>query len=334
MELENRQAGPDKHQYSHNNTLLVYLENSIMMPEKASEEAKRAEIESESFGLRRKFLELAKAYCEELEIEPETRSAIEAFDEANNTANSIVYSYIGLPFSDDARMKLSPERVRDKLALRVPHHVLHLTDYIKSNGKLGVPQDWLSNAAGEYVNNRFKSAEIDRVLLQALTQVEISAYIDEMMSKDVLTGKSVLDSFAPPSISKAILNTSQRISLALLIGAILIIAPLFIQNSPADEMLLIGIGAAGLGTIFALGSGIVSVTTAIRERPARKKAQMSILDTIDKMNAFYLEFKGQGPFSLARFKNRANDLANEGVVWPSGLFVLIEDMEERNIRMF
>ena len=55
---------------------------------------------------------------------------------------------------------------------------------------------------------------------------------------------------------------------------------------------------------------------------------------IDQMNGFYLEFRGGGPFSLSHFKKRVYELVEKGVVWPSGLFVLIDDMVERGVRTF
>jgi hypothetical protein len=55
---------------------------------------------------------------------------------------------------------------------------------------------------------------------------------------------------------------------------------------------------------------------------------------INQMNGFFLELKSAGPFSTAHFRKRANDLAELGVVWPSGLFVLLDDMEVRGVRTF
>jgi hypothetical protein len=55
---------------------------------------------------------------------------------------------------------------------------------------------------------------------------------------------------------------------------------------------------------------------------------------INQMNGFFLELKSAGPFFTAHFKKRVNDLVEVGVVWPSGLFVLLDDMEMRGVRTF
>jgi hypothetical protein len=74
----------------------------------------------------------------------------------------------------------------------MPSQVTNLAAHVKDKGKLGVPQDWLSGAAGDYVVGRFKSPTIDRVLALALTQVEIVDYIHGMLLKCPVTGTSKL----------------------------------------------------------------------------------------------------------------------------------------------
>jgi hypothetical protein len=43
---------------------------------------------------------------------------------------------------------------------------------------------------------------------------------------------------------------------------------------------------------------------------------------------------GQATFSTTHFKKRVDDLAEAGVVWPSGLYVLLDDMKVRGVRDF
>ena len=103
---------------------------------------------------------------------------------------------------------------------------------------------------------------------------------------------------------------------------------------PINAMLLAGLGLGALGTIALLALLVLGVIGILRERPKKKRLQRSILDIIDQMEGFFLEFNSAGPISTAHFRKRANDLADARVVWPSGLFVLLDDMEARGVRSF
>jgi hypothetical protein len=234
----------------------------------------------------------------------------------------------------DERKALSPDQVTEKLALLVPSHVMNLAAHVKDRGKLGVLQDDLSQAVGEYVKGRFKSSTIDRVLAQALTQVEIVAYMDEMFWKNPLTETSKLEEARPPSVVKAVWNISKLVFVLWLVSLGIAVSPLVFSALPVDAMLFVGLGLGVLGTIVLLALLILGVIVILREKPRKRRLQNSILDMINRMNGFFLEFKSAGPFSTARFRKRVDDLAGAGVVWPSGLFVLLDDMEARGVRTF
>jgi hypothetical protein len=216
----------------------------------------------------------------------------------------------------------------------MPSQVTNLAAHVKDKGKLGVPQDWLSGAVGDYVVGRFKSPTIDRVLAQALTQVEMVAYIDEMLWKSPLTGRSQLEEAQPPSVVVPVWNFSKLVLVLWLVCLGIAASPLVFSAWPVNAMLFTGLGLGALGTIALLVLLVFVVIEILRERPRKKRWQNSIVDMIQQMNQFFLEFKSAGPFSTAHFRKRANDLAELGVVWPSGLFVLLDDMEVRGVRTF
>lgn len=312
----------------------IIIENSVYMPREASPEAQKAELNSDQFRLRRAFLLLASDHCKENGLAPGSREAFDIFEEANDRARDFNYAFLSLPFGTEEMLALTPEQIKTKLALTVPSYVQDLISHVREHRKLGVPQDWLSAGVGRYVKGRFKSPVIDRVLLQALAQAEIVAYVDEMMWKNILTGTSKLQDAAPPSVLMAVWNVSKLIFLVWVISVLVAALPLLIPALSQDLMLLIGLSVAGLGTLALLFLGVLGVIGVMKEKPRKRELQQSILDMIDRMNGFYLDFRGSGPFSLSHFKKRVNELADTGVVWPSGLFVLIEDMEERGVRSF
>lgn len=329
------EQGPMARSHStHSNSVEVFLENSKMMPSDATEEAQKAELQSDSYRLIERFLELARQYCEDEGLEPGSDEALAVFEEAHTTATSIVYTYEGLPFSMDERKALSPDQVTEKLALRVPSHVKNLATYAQKHGKLGAPQEWLSQAVAGYVSGRFKSPQVDHVLAKALTQVEMVAYMDEMLWKNPLTGTSKLEDARPSSVVRALWNVSKLVIVIWIVSTGIAALPWVVPALPVNVMLSIGLGIGALGTIAALGLLVLGVIAIVQEKPNKRREQNSILAMINHMNGFFIEFNSAGPFSTARFRERVEELANVGVVWPSGLFVLLDDMEERGVRTF
>jgi hypothetical protein len=319
---------------SHSRSVEIYLKNSIMVPADAPDEAQKAERRSDIYLLRAALLRLAERYCCERALPPGSKEALAAFDEANRVADAIADACFGLPYSTKERAQLSPEQVERKPALRVPPRVQHLVRHVKKHGKLDALQENLSAAVGDYAKSYLKSEEVDRILLQALTHVEIVAFIDDMIWKNELTGTSKLEDAAPPSVLRALWSVSKLVFWVWLISAGIVASPLVIPALPFNGMLLAGAGLAVVGTLILVFLGALGVAVVVKEKPRKRKHHQSILDMIDRMNGFYLEFRGSGPFSLSHFKKRVNELADTGVIWPSGLFVLIEDMEARGIRAF
>ena len=329
-----RQARKAQAHKTYENTIDIFIRNSIQLPHEASHEAQQAELNSEQFKLRRAFLRLAREHCEENRLEPGTNAALEIFMEADNCASDIIYAYEGLSFQNKKMVALTPEQVKAKLALTVPSYVSDIIYHVREHGKLGVLQADLSAGIVPYVEGRFKSPDIDRILLQALTQVEIVAFIDEMISKNILTGTNKLEDAAPPSMLNMIWNILQMMLLVWLLSVVIVASPIAITALPQDLMLIIGSAVAGLGTIALMVLGVFGISHIIRTRPHKQKVYSSILDIIDRMDRFYKEFRGSGPFALSHFKKKVDELADTGVIWPSGLYVLIEDMEIRGVRSF
>lgn len=319
---------------TYQDTIDIFLENSAHMPQGASPEALKAELHSDQFRLRRAFLLLASNHCREHGLAPGSNEASEIFAEADDRARDIILAYVSLPFRTEEMLALTPQEIKERLALTVPPYVDNLVPHVQKHRKLGALPEDLSFGVGGYVTGRLKSPEIDRLLLQALTQVEIVSYIHEMIGENPATGTSKLQDAAPRSVIRTVWNVSKLIFLVWILSIGIAASPLLITALPQDSMLLFGLGLGGLGTLALLVLGVFGIIAVIQERPRRRKIHQSILDMIDRMNGLYMEFRGSGPFSLSHFKKRVNELADTGVVWPSGLFVLIEDMEERGIRTF
>jgi hypothetical protein len=313
-----------------------YIENILegfsMLPSDAGGKLKEAEARSETFRLLRRFLEAAAIQCEQQGLQPGSHEALSLLDDAYTTATNIIYGYDGLPSSRDARKILSPEDVTDKLRLVVPSSTYSLVDHVKKRGKLGPDQESLSHAVGHYVSGPFKTVEIDRILLQILTQVEIVAYIDEMIWENPLTGTSRLQDAKPLGPIRATWNVL-KIGFGLWVMCLAFaFSPLLFGILPLEMMFIIGMGVGLLGSLILLILLVVALVALRSDRPRKLKAQGNILDMIKRMDSFYREFRSSGPISTSHFKKRVNDLAEAGVIWPSGLYVLLDDIEARGVR--
>jgi hypothetical protein len=246
-----------------------------------------------------------------------------------------VASMIWSSISTGKDATISPPRMALSIAVTpMPSQVTNLAAHVKYKGKLGVPQDWLSGAVGDYVVGRFKSPTVDLVLAQALTQVEIVDYIHGMLLKCPVTGTSKLKEAQLPSIVVQVWKFSKLVFLLWLVCLGIAASPLVFSAWPVNAMLFTGLGLGALGTIALIVLLVLFIIEILRERPRKERLQNSIVDMIQQMNQFFLEFKSAGPFSTAHFRKRVNDLLEVGVVWPSGLFVLLDDMEMRGVRTF
>jgi hypothetical protein len=313
----------------------IYIENSLSWVAEGSDESQEAELNSDQIKLLRTFLCSARDYCKANEIPPGTLEAIDVFEKAAEVAYSINYVYDGLPVSKGQQLALSPDQIKSKLSLAVPSHTMDLISHVEKHGKFGVLQDSLSAAVGNYIESNFKCQDIDRLLLKALTHVEIVAFIDEMTCKNVITGRSKLEDSAPPSVTKVLWNTFKLIfSVWFVICAVIAASSVLIPALPIDMMVVVGLSLAGLFTLIMLPILILALISMAKQKPRQDERRQSILNMLDLMNGFFLEFQGPGPFSLNHFKTKVHELADKQVMWPSALFVLVEDMEARGIKSF
>lgn len=150
-----------------------------------------------------------------------------------------------------------------------------------------------------------------------------------------MTGKSKLPEALPIRVWPAVWNYRKLMFGLWFVSAGIAALPLFVVALQGYHgLILLGFGLAAMGTLALLVFFVLAVIAILQERPARRKKHAAILDVIDRMNGFYLEFRGTGPFSLSHLERRVSELAESGVVWPSGLLVPIEDMKGRGFRSF
>lgn len=174
---------------TYDDTINIFLEGALYMPKDCSAEVQAAEMSSDQYQLRKTLLQLAHDHCSASGLQPGTTEALSIFEHANDVANAITDAYwLALPYRTDEKLALTPQQVKEKLALVVPSYVQNLVHHVKEHGKLSAQQDGISAGVGIYVKSYFKAEDIDRVLLQALTQIEMVAYIDEMTWKNERVG--------------------------------------------------------------------------------------------------------------------------------------------------
>ncbi len=225
--------------------------------------------------------------------------------------------------------KKSAEDVRKALALTYwsPNNPNSLQYTIKSDGRL--PLDWagFEAAVGRYVASDLKSSELDRLILTGVTDLEVTGFLEKMYVKNLFEPASVAEAANSSMVGLWFKGRLKSLGLSLLI-ALATYATSVLWDSAPEWFEIVGYGIA-LGQ-FILGSIIATIALpfAISKH---KRASQPILKLVDGMATLYGELHSDGPISVRHLRLRFEELRDIDAVWPGSLWVLLEDLERRNI---
>lgn len=201
---------------------------------------------------------------------------------------------------------------------------------VKRDGRLRITRDKYESTIGDYLKSGLQDPRIDRILVLSLTDLEITAYFDEIHSVDLFSQRlpyQVSNTSAPLLWLKGRVNF---FALSLSIVAISWGLSFFWQSGP-EWLLTFGIATGTL--LFGLSSAI-----SLFAYPSAKAAFAKMSEPMDQvrglMSRFYSEFRTAGPISTPFFRSQVEELRSCGVIWPSSLWPLLDDMESRGIRHF
>ena len=206
----------------------------------------------------------------------------------------------------------------------------------------------VQDALISYLESDFRDVEIDRLLLTLLADSEIVGYIADVGkskfwgndAKDPLKKFFFEDGKHPHGklereeliLSKIKDVNSGRSSLigflqyASISGAAVLFSFL-LDFIPIN----FGIGVSVIMFVFWLYS-INSSKKGILEISSNREKYFPIITMISKMEDFYFVIRQDSPLSVSSIKKELNILDNAGAIMPSGIMVILEDLEERGIK--
>jgi hypothetical protein len=279
---------------------------------------------SEQIFLYRTFLSVAVEQAKARGLKPEDGEALHLLDNAHDCATSITCAFVP-PVHE-------PDIGRIRRAFRMswaatPGNLLHDA---RSIGGMVVSAPDLEHGIGSYLRSEFRDARIDRMLVRALADTELSSFLALQVGPGIPLLRSPLEAAREgviwPWAKRTLMGAI--ITVALCVG--LIALNTYFPSMP-DWLVLGGmVVIAGGYVLLTLVSLIALVFHGPKVAATRKAAMETIRAGID----FYTEFHSPGTISLPHYRMRMEEARQKGIVWPQTLWALIDDMEHRGVRHF
>ncbi|MFK5914048.1 MAG: hypothetical protein QM484_06720 [Woeseiaceae bacterium] len=206
-------------------------------------------------------------------------------------------------------------------------HDKHLLYKIKRNKESPyISREEIEDAATYYIGLPIRSSALERLLIDILIAMELSAFTDEMCNEQLFPG-------LPPRSPLSVGNPFFIVVKSLFFDAViwLGLAAIFIyagSKSWVSDDLAFYI-AITLALFFVLGSlyKILRLPFLWKEI---NKSKTKVLDLIDSMDFLYTELNSNSLISAKHILKGAEKAVDKGVVWPTSLFVLLDDIIERD----
>jgi hypothetical protein len=207
------------------------------------------------------------------------------------------------------------------------HRLSPLSD-LASKTTPKMDRESLQCSVSTYLELPVKHQRVDRVLIDALTAIELFAFGEEMLNEKKIPG-------IPPR-SPLRLSHPLWVFVRGQFGNLFLACVLFAFAIGAYKFSWIAeMGLVTTGTILIGLLGLLFIVSLIalpgywrRQGAAKRK----ITDLLEAMNTAYNELNSSGLISARHFRQRLTWAAEKGVIWPSDLFVLLDDLEARGGR--
>lgn len=191
-----------------------------------------------------------------------------------------------------------------------------------------IDRAWVESETGHYLNMPFRSAALDRLLVDVLIGMELYAFANEMLNEP----KPIL---GPPQSPMNLRHPIRVFFVGQLSNALLYLggAALSVYAGSVGwigEGWSIGIAVA-LVAFFLLAFVLALFAMPFYWRN-RSKLQREVREKVDAIAGVYFELASSGPISARHIRELAKQAAAKGVVWPSPLFAMLDDIEKRSGR--
>lgn len=301
-----------------------YLENRKMFGEDKPE-LSAIEDGSDQTRLTKMLLALGAKRAKERGLSPDSGEAQDLIEEAFRTANGITYAF---PLLDKETDKDTARRAFRMAWSARPVHLIHDA---QEHYRMDVDGAYLEHGVGQYLDSDFKDPRIDRLLVRALADMELSAFLCLQFGFKGIGFPSPLKEASKSVVWTWITNRLIALVITVAITAALIALKIYVPGTP-DWLVLGGVGLSIVGFILVTAYSLVALIVYGPRVAAERKR---VLDTIKAAVDFYTEFHDPGgTISLAHYRRRMEEAKDKGIVWPQSLWALIDDMEHRGVRHF
>lgn len=199
-------------------------------------------------------------------------------------------------------------------------------DEIKQGKVPHIDRSSLTEAVAKYLDLPVRNRSIDRMLVDALIAAEEIAFADQMLNipsflKDLSTSPFVkshpLWRFIKGQVANFVMIAA--IPIGVIVGAV----SLF--DIRGDWPLFVGIGFAGLWALFFV-IGLLALPSFWVSETRRKR---KVGELLEAMHTVHTEIGTGAVVSARHIRERLDKTTDQGAVWPSEVFPLLDDIIER-----
>lgn len=310
------------------------LESSMRIDPEENGECSSIERGSQAGLIRRWLVEQAERKCKAEDYKPDTDESWEVYGQAGDIGDSLTwpkYYVCNVPFGEDQR-GLSQEIATDAFRLTNGSHPNQLIADARNGKSLNIDKDEFEAAVGQYLKSELRDTRVDRLILMTLIDIEITHYLKQVFWSHPLSSKSAFENYqnSKSPISNYVYSTLWRGFLAILISGAAIGTSLLFDEAyftaaawTATVTLSLWAAASVLGLIL-----LPRVVTNSRQNRDQLKETFERIPT--EMVKIYNERWTDGPLSLRRVRSL---LECSAITWPSAMWPLLDDLEERGVKM-
>lgn len=199
-------------------------------------------------------------------------------------------------------------------------------DEIKKGEVPHIDRRSLTEAVARYLDLPVRNRDIDRMLVDALVAAEVIAFADQMLN----IPSFLKDLSASPFVKSHPLwrfIKGQLASFGIFVGfpISVLIGAVDLFDVRGEWPFFTGLGFAGLWSLFFL-SGLIALPGAWASETRGKR---KVAELLEAMRNVYTEIEAGTIVSARHIRERLDKTSEQGAVWPSEVFPLLDDIIDR-----